>query len=206
MDDTQGTKVVVTCHYGLKLGRPNYSSEDTSMSISMEFMSTEGGAEMLTSAGKMEDAIMSALKVAVCTELGVETKVNDAGVLVPNLASAAVAPPVAVPTAPQAVPVATGQPQASGAGDFGPPKASKEQVAVLPRFQADFGKGLATYIDQRSLKAQGLYSAKAPDFKNATDNNDVHWLVGPNGYPNMQVQTALAAAAQAAASPAEAPF
>ncbi len=202
-----GSKVTVSCHYGMKLGRPNYSSEDTSMSIAMEFISeTDDEGEMLVTIGKIEDALMSAIKVAVCVELGVQTKVHDAGVLVPDLPSGATQVPQVVPTPVAAIAPATAAPAASGGGDFGPPKATKEQIAVLPRINADFGKGMATYIDQRPLKAQGIYSPKSPDFKNATDSNDSHWLTGSNGNPNPPVVAGLTAAIAAAANPQEAPF
>lgn len=201
----------VEVRYAVKKGMPGYSSEDCSMSVGLEVKQVGGiPGDFLVACGALEDEITAHLKLGVTSQLGLGLK-DVLGVSQPvyvvQQAPATVAPaPVAAAPAGYAAPPAPA-PAPAAAGEYGPPKASKEQVAVLPRFQADLGDGVVkTWIDQRSLKADGTYSPKAPDFKNALDSQDSKWLNGANGQPNAAVAAGLAAAAAVVQPPDEAPF
>jgi hypothetical protein len=219
MIEIKDGQIHVECRYTAKVGRANYSSEECSMTFGVTYAATGTDGELLAQAGQLEDTIMQSLKLGVGTELVIPIKASPDG---PRFDFNALKPPPAalvVPT-PAPAPQPTAQaaypqsPPAAGAGggQFAPPKASKEQVAVLPRFQADFGAGLQTYIDQRPLKQSpenpnAPYSARAPDFKNAVNGEDKYWLTGSNGNVNHQVQAGLTAAQAApAVDPMEVPF
>lgn len=205
--------VHVECRYSVKVGRANYSSEEASMTFGVTYEASGTEGELIAQAGQLEDTIMQSLKLGVGTELHIPIKASQDG---PVFNFDALKPPPAAVIAPapmaQAAYPATPAPAApAGPGQYGPPKASKEQLAVLPRIMADFGKGMHTYIDQRSLKKtaenpNAPYSAKAPDFKNAVDGTDSHWLTGSQGNVNSQVAAGLQAAQVATVDPNEAPF
>lgn len=218
MIEIKDGQVHVECRYTAKVGRENYSSEECSMTFGITYEASGTDGELLAQAGQLEDTIMQSLKLGVGTELVIPIKASQDG---PRFDFAALKPPAAALVAPAAAPQpmaqaaypATPAPAAApaGGGQFAPPKASREQTAVLPRFQADFGAGLQTYIDQRPLKKSpqnpnGPYSERAPDFKNAVNGDDKYWLTGSNGNVNQQVQAGLQAAQAAPVDPMEAPF
>lgn len=188
--EVENGKVKVSGSYSLKIpGAVNYSSEDAYVGLSVEFDSEGDATALLTASRPLEADLVREAKLAVFAQLDVDFVEDDDGILRPKLKAATPAP------AAKAAPKPSGG-GGGGQGTFAPPKASKERVATLPKFVADFGNGPNLYRDQRPLKEDNTYAATAPDFKNVEDPNDVVWLYFKDGGVNQDTEAALVAAGQ----------
>lgn len=176
--------------FGATRGLANYSSERADFRLRLK-VSSEGETmpDWLNDAVAIEDQLMNHLVYGVADALHLEAALGEDGkasLLWPE------PPPAAVQPAPQ--PQAQPQPQGGGGGGQPrtPPKVDRATYAALPRYAMDFGDGMKMYVDQRSLKQQGLYSAKAPDFKEDVSNGKGWWIYDQNGVQVLAVAAAMA--------------
>lgn len=182
--------VEIEVSFGATRGLPNYSSERADQRIRMT-ISVEGERieDQLNDLVKHENILHNHLVYAVAEALGLEAALSEGG-------HVSLVWPEAPPPVQQLVPQQSPQqaPSGGGGGGQGPPKASREEYAALPRIHANFGDGLKVYVDQRPLKAAGKYSAKAPDFKVDESNGAGVWITDANGVVQQAIVQALAAA------------
>jgi hypothetical protein len=178
----------VSASYSLKTSAGvEYSTHDAYLGVSVEFPAEGNTDELLEVASVFEGELQNHLKENVFAALDVDGKFTETGVLVPDLKPPVVAAPVQ-----QGYVSSSGQPSQGGAGggqSFSPPKASSDTISALPRVTLD-GE---VFIDQRSLKPT-TYSAKAADFKSATDSNKSLWLYSKDGSLNADVAAKATAA------------
>jgi hypothetical protein len=181
--------IEIEVSFGATKGMPNYSSERADLRLRVTIHSTgETLPEWLNDSVAVEDQLRNHLVYSVAEALGMEAALNEGGrasLLWPEPVQVSPPPPqqLAGSPSPQAAPSGGSDrpPDTGGGGGYGPPKASKEQVAALPRVHMDFGDGLKVYIDQRPLKAQGIYAATAPDFKVDQPQGQGYWIKEKNG-------------------------
>lgn len=180
---------------GATKGLANYSSERADQRIRLK-VEVEGDSlpDWLNDAVAVEDQLRNHLVYGIADALGLDAELTEGGkakLIWPE------APPPVAPVAPQPQPQPQAQPQPQGGGGDGgqrqPPKVDRATYAALPRYAMDFGEGMKMYVDQRSLKIQGLYSAKAPDWKEDVPNGKGFWIVNQDGTINFAVQQAMAA-------------
>lgn len=184
--------IEIEVSFGATKGLPNYSSERADQRIRMT-LSIEGERveDQLNELVKYENILHNHLVYAIAEALGLEAGLNEGGtasLIFPEPAPMpAPAPPPAQPQAP------TGGGGGGTSGGRGPSKATREQIAALPRWAMDFGNGMKMYIDQRPLKAAGTYSPNAADFKEDVPNGDGKWIKDQNGNLVQETQRAMAA-------------
>lgn len=185
--------IEIEVSFGATKGLPNYSSERTDQRIRLSVHSE--GKELpawLEDSAKVEDILRNHLVFGVAEALGLEASMSEAG-------KASLVWPVQeqlAPPAPQQQQIPQTQPQQqSGGGGQGPPKATKEEYAALPRYALNIGgRGMKMYVDQRALKTAGKYSGKAPDFKEDVKDGEGFWIFDRAGNVVLEVRQAMEAA------------
>lgn len=165
----------ISVGHSVKVGRPNYSAEDAHYSVSFE-QAVEGGdiIDILKFAEQVEAMLEGHVKLSVAASLGLE--MNGTEFVFPQ--------PAAKPAAPQRRSSSSG---GSGGGGGGPSKLADQPVYTIDGID---------YYDQRSLKADGTYSPKAPDFKEVgkSRGGSALWIKGADGTVNEGVTEKLKAA------------
>lgn len=207
LDLSEGT-IRVSASYGVKLGKPDYSSEDAHTSFSVELPLPADASDLagLTRALVEAHALLKdGAKLATLNELDQGFYTTGDGILRPSIfggeqipvASApAPAPPVvaAAPVeqavAPVAVPTAAEVNPITGAVE-----ATPSVAAPVGQVYGDFGKGVQMYYDNRAKKSSGQWKPNASDFSsvNALPDGQRHsvWINGPQGNPNSAVAAAM---------------
>ena len=154
MIETDGATLRVSSSFAMKVpGAVPYSSEDAHYSFSVEQPLEDGISldELVAQAKDLASQLELGVKLSVFTSLDVAFTDVD-GTLRPVFDVAAV--PV---VAPQAAPRAQGGPTSSNT-----PRVDR---SADPTVQADFGKGQATYLDNRPKKKDGRFKPGAADFR-----------------------------------------
>lgn len=204
---SEGT-IRVSASYGVKLGKPDYSSEDAHTSFSLELplpADATDAASLARALVEVHALLKDGAKLATLNELDQGFYTTGDGILRPSVfggeqipvASAPVTAPVAVAAAPveQAVaPVAV-----PTAAEVNPVTAQVEPVAAVAapagQVHADFGEGAQLYYDNRTKKASGQWKPNASDFSSVTPKADGQrhsvWIHGPQGNPNSAVAAAM---------------
>lgn len=181
--------------FGATKGLPNYSSERADQRIRITHEVTgDTLPDWLNDVTSLERQLHNHIVYAVADALGMEAGMNeggDASLIWPDR-EAAPPPQQLAPQAQAPAPQQAAQAPQGGAPRT-PPKVSREAYAALPRYAMDFGDGMKMYVDQRSLKASGVYSAKAPDFKVDVSNGEGKWIYDPNGNLVAETQRAMTA-------------
>ena len=182
--------IEIEVSFGATKGLPNYSSERADQRIRMT-LSVDGESveDQLNEITKYENILHNHLVYAIAEALGMEAGLTEGGTASLIFPEPAPAPAQAAP-APQPPPAGGG---GGSGGDRGPSKATREQIAALPRWAMDFGNGMKMYIDQRPLKASGVYSPNAADFKEDVANGDGKWIKDRNGNLVQETQRAMTA-------------
>jgi hypothetical protein len=186
-------EIEIEVSFGATKGLPNYSSERADQRMRMTIsVAGETVEDQLNELVKYESIMHNHLVYAVAEALGMEAALSEGGIVSLVFPD----PPPAQQLAPPQPPAQSqpgGQPQGGGGGrGSGPPKASREEYAALPRVHMDMGDGLKVYVDQRPLKVAGKYSGKAPDFKVDEREGAGYWIYDANGTLNYNVSTAMA--------------
>lgn len=181
-------RLIVSAGYGLTQNLGDYSSQKASAGLTIEADAEGDPAVVLAEGQKLYDQLIMATKLGVMANLGIEGEVDADGVLQPNIKPAVAAAPA---PAPQAPPVPYGGGGGGGGGNFKP----AADTSNLPQFVADLdGRGPATWIDLRPLKADGTFKPTAADFRDAADKKHQCWLKDKGGNVKASVAQALQAA------------
>jgi len=163
----------ISVGYAAKVGLANFSSHDSHRSLSFE-QEVEGGdlAQILSEAEKVEAMLEGYVKLSVAQSLGLEMKGTE--LQFPDTPPAK----VKAPSAP-----ARQTPRSHGGSS------RLQDMEIVTIDGVDF-------YDQRPLKADGSYSPKAPDFKEAgkARGGQSLWIRSQDGSVNSEVVEKLKAA------------
>lgn len=182
--ELDGAVLRVSSSYGLKVGLPNYSSEDAHTSISVE-VPVEGKdvGELVAQAVELERTLQDGVKMATINAVDQGFEITDDGIIRPVFNQQDIPNAAPKAAAPKAAP-------RSYAPFGGGGKAKGTTVTV------DFGLGAQEYFDQRGKKASGEYKENAADFRSVKKNGErFHsvWLTGKDGTLNDEAVAALEA-------------
>ena len=205
---SEGT-VRVSASYGVKIGKPDYSSEDAHTSFSLELplpADATDAASLARALVEVHAMLKDGAKLATLNELDQGFYTTGDGILRPSVFGGEQIPVASAPaTPPSIVPVATVEPAvapvaAATAAELNPVTGQVEAAApaaAAPAGQVygDFGKGAQNYYDNRAKKASGQWKPNASDFSsvNALPDGQRHsvWINGPQGNPNSAVAAAM---------------
>ncbi len=203
----EGT-VRVSASYGVKLGKPDYSSEDAHTSFSLELPLpadvTEAG-DLARALVEVHALLKDGAKLATLNELDQGFYTTGDGILRPSVfggeqipvASAPVTAPPVVAAAPVEQAVAPVVPATAAELNpvTGAVEATPAVAAPAGQVYGDFGKGVQMYYDNREKKSSGQWKPNASDFSsvNAQPDGQRHsvWINGPQGNPNSAVAAAM---------------
>jgi hypothetical protein len=207
LDLSEGT-IRVSASYGLKLGKPDYSSEDAHTSFSLELPLPADASDVAGLARALVEvhaSLRDGAKLATLNELDQGFYTTGDGVLRPSVfggeqipvASAPATPPSVVAAAPVEQAVAPVAPATAAELNpvTGAVEASPSVTAPAGQVYGDFGKGVQMYYDNREKKSSGQWKPNASDFSsvNAMPDGQRHsvWINGPQGNPNSAVAAAM---------------
>ena len=185
-------KVTISTAYSLKVPSEDvaFASQDTHVSMSVEGRITSDDlAVVFKDAQAIRADLDAQVKLAVFASLGLGFKESDIGVLAPDLGNFRAAEKPAAKSYGGGGKT-FGKPSGGG-GSFtsrnGGPGGDPAKYDNLPKYQVTVAGKSVTIQDQRSLKASGSISAKAPDFKVDEPRGQGFWLTQQDGSTNSEL-------------------